>query len=383
MMSKQTSVEVLIVGGGLAGYGLAEALVRQGMEAEGICLLEASHPGAGSSGNVGAMLNPLPGRSLYPKPGYPEAFVYVRDWIAAQQAQTDTRFTLRYPVVRPLIEELGAEQMRRSFARGKEVLDFLEARELSAAEVATQYPLLAPTEGAIELRPGVAVEFGLLVRDLAERLREAGVVWSAEGPVTQLEWTGQEWLCRTEHEERRAKRVVLAVGADLDEWFPALPMQMTGGELAVFSPPEGMALNCMVSAAGYVTTRCDGNWAVGATFWHGQKHSDFLQEEIFERLRGKAKRLIPCIVDAKPVSTWFGVRAIFRTDRQPIVGVVPTMPSCYLMGAFASKGLLWIPWMAESLAKTMLQKEDHIHPAASILRLKEKNFVPAPSRVLL
>jgi glycine/D-amino acid oxidase-like deaminating enzyme len=200
--------------------------------------------------------------------------------------------------------------------------------------------------------------------------------------LRQAERKGEAWSLRTANGESvLAKRVIFCVGGDLDHWFPKLPVQMTGGELASFLPPEDISLSYMISAAGYLAPTCNGEWVVGATHWHGQKHSEYTTEEIFARLVERAAHFLPAIREAKPRTTWFGVRAIYRPDRHPLVGAIPDLPDAYLLAAFSSKGLLLTPWCARQLASLLIHQEDTIHPTIHTRRVDPTMWQPNPSRI--
>lgn len=372
-----------ILGGGLAGVAMAEALCRQGVSPADIVLIEKKHLAAGASGAIGAMLNPFPGRSLRFKAGYEEAYLYVYDWILAQEREDQCSYSQEMPILRPLIEELGAEQMLRSFQEGRGSLPaMLTAEQLSAEEVTEAYPFLAKTDGGLRFSPALSVYYADLTKGVFARLVQKGLQHRVGHGASHLcrEGNGAWRVQLDDHEDVLVERVIFSMGADLDQWFPALPLQVTGGELAAFRPPAGIDLSCMVSAAGYIAPERTGEWVVGATFWHGKKYSEFTEEEVFDRLRSKAARLIPAMQEAEPSRTWFGIRAIFRHDRQPLVGAIPGLPQVYVLGAFSSKGLLLSPWNAHALAMSLLGGASMVHPSAASERLDASFWKPEPSR---
>jgi glycine/D-amino acid oxidase-like deaminating enzyme len=49
-----------------------------------------------------------------------------------------------------------------------------------------------------------------------------------------------------------------------------------------------------------------------------------------------------------------------KHQREPLVGAVPGFHQLYVFSAFATKGLLQIPWLAQALAELLLQDRDRI-----------------------
>ncbi len=374
-----------VIGAGLAGLAFAEALHKRGVPAEQILLVEEAQPAAGSSGAIGAMLNPLPGRSLIMKAGHAEAYAYAYHWIL-QHAQEDGRAYCRtLPILRPFVEDLGAEQMQQSFLRGLSTYPAtLHSENLSASEVAERFPWLTETDGALLFSPALAVHYGDLTRGLFEKLQAKGIRTQVGHALHTMQYTQDNtWCLRlADGTEQITKHVIFSIGADLDLWFPDLPLQTTGGELAEFRPPAGIEINTMLSAAGYLIPNTTGNWIAGATFWHGKKASTSTQEEIFSSLRAKIARMLPAIEDAEPLRSWFGVRAIHPADRLPFVGPLPELPNVSMLGAFSSKGLLWGPWSAACLAAWLVDGENAIHPRTHTQRIPASAWKPSTTRIL-
>ncbi len=374
-----------IIGAGLAGVALAEALHKRGIPAEQILLLEATQPAAGASGAIGAMLNPLPGRSLIMKEGNAEAYMYAHQWLLDHAAEDGRPYCRSLPILRPFIEDLGAERMQQSFLRGQDTYpNILHSEYLSASQVAERFPWLSQTNGGLLFSPAIAVNYAELTSGIFEKLQAKGIQTQIGCALHSMSYTkNNTWrLHLSDGNEHTTKHVIFSLGADLDLWFPDLPLQNTGGELAEFRPPAGIELTMMINAAAYIVPNTEGNWIVGATFYHGKKHSTSTQQEIFSELRTKIARLLPAIQDAEALRSWFGVRAIYPRDRLPFIGPVPNLPNVSMMGAFSSKGLLWGPWSASCLAAWLVNGEDLLHPRTHTQRIPAKAWKPDHTRFL-
>ena len=115
---------VAIIGGGLAGFSLMRALLKQGVSADEILLLEQLTPGSGSSGVLHGMMHPFTGRTLYPKPGYLEAWKYSLQWLADIQSETETPLYRTLPLWRIALEPAAQRQFERSFLRAQDIPDY-------------------------------------------------------------------------------------------------------------------------------------------------------------------------------------------------------------------------------------------------------------------
>ncbi|PKL78338.1 MAG: hypothetical protein CVV27_03445 [Candidatus Melainabacteria bacterium HGW-Melainabacteria-1] len=334
--------EIAIVGGGLAGWALAEALLRQGVDPAQMLLLEARVTGAGASGLPLGLLHPFPGRSLYPRPGYLAAWRQSQSWLSRLSTSDAGRLFQSLPLWRLAFDPATAGRFERSYLRA--------LAELS------DYPLLSLSDtGVLTALTGFCLPDAALVDmpRLLARLRSCAPIQtrSHSGPL-QLQRRGRDWVLQSDSNSCLASQVVLAVGCGLNVYFPELPLIPDRGEIAIFDLDA--ELPAAVSAAGqYLAPLGAGRMITGST--HYRAECALPPGQAWQTLRAGLDWL-PGIRSARLIQIWTGTR-LGSQDREPLVGAVPGQPGLWLLGAFATRGLLQIPTAAEALAQELLRAE--------------------------
>ena len=156
-------------------------------------------------------------------------------------------------------------------------------------------------------------------------------------------------------------RRILCVGRHLQSWFPELPTHTEGGALGTFSTDT--PLHTLLSGGGHIAPASKTTLVAGATRWTDTPETT---DQSWSTLRRIATGLWPDV--GAPLHLWHGVRSIVKTDRLPLSGAIPDCPDTYVLGAFGSKGLLWGPYAAHSLAQRLIHGTE-VPPALSTDRL--------------
>lgn len=344
-----------IVGAGLAGCMLAQTLLQRGIQAEEICILDAEAPKHSTSKGPGFLLNPLPGRSLVPKPGYIEAYTVARQqW--KQCALRADAYT-EAPLLRPLLpEHKGSQRLVRSLLKAQDgVGPHIHLEHLSSEQTRDYTDLLQHIEGSILVEPAACLWPQKLFSALFDSLQISGVALHFPTRVEALEASSSGWKLRTSTEDVVTQNVILATGGHLHQLAPQHTYERVGGALIVARPPQGIQLNCMLSGAGvHIAPRTDGCWIIGATYEPSEQPSLSNQERI-ERMWARAEAFLPSIHECTVEDVWEGVRLVEPTHKMPVYGELPDRPGLFVMGAFGSKGLLMIPWVAQQVANMLLR----------------------------
>lgn len=362
-MTSRPDTSIAIIGQGIAGTLVAEALLKRGFPADEVALIDPGGPRASDA--PGALMHAIPGRSLDPKEGTMEAFVESVAWHEKWRARRPDLIQ-RSTMTRP---DFGHRQGRRYVNTWKDASERyppeLESELLDAQQCNARLPAMKPANRAVAYGPAYCVLLGDMLEHISRQLRHQGVralevevqgLLSKEHHWTLLDPRGEPFLT--------AARVVLCPGAGLPYWFPDLPLAINGGELLTCLPPEGAELHGFLSGGGHIATRPDGGWVYGATYIrppedaedpHADAHFVRPEQDAILAVEELIGRLIPSIREARDVRVWRGQRAVFLTDRQPLAGEVPGQPGLFLLGALGSKGLLWAPSLAAMMGQRLVE----------------------------
>ena len=361
-MTSRTDTGIAIIGAGIAGTLVAEALLERGFPADEVALIDPGKPRASDA--PGALMHAIPGRSLDPKEGTMEAFVESIAWHEKWREQRPDLIA-RSTMTRP---DFGYRQGRRYVNTWKGAKEGypkeLESELLGVEQCAARLPAMKEAKRAVSYGPAYCVLLGDMLEHISAGLCGQGVR-SLQAEVGALERADNHWiLLETDGDVLlTAERVVLCPGAGLPYWFPELPLSINGGELLTSLPPEGESLGGFLSGGGHIATRPDGGWVYGATYIrppedaedpHDDAHFVRHEEDAILAVEELIGRFIPRISEARDVRVWRGQRAVFLTDRQPLAGEVPGQTDLFLLGALGSKGLLWAPSLAAMMGELLI-----------------------------
>lgn len=352
----QNNTPYLIIGAGLAGLLLAEALLAQGTPAHHVALLDPGAPRASDS--PGALMHAIPGRTLIPKPGTLLAFSQSVAWLERWRAR-HPQLIARSTMTRP---DLGGPQGKRymsTFERADYPETFAHSL-LDSEQTRALLPALAPAQRAAHYGPAYCVELGGLLGILRQELALQGVQ-ILDGCARTLQ-RERHWSVYAGEGDAllQARTVILCPGSHLTRWFPALPVAINGGELLLGRAPKDLLLHGFVSGGGHIAQRTDQRWSYGATYLRPPEDAEnphdlahFLRPDAcaIRDIHALLERLVPRIGELSELEVWRGLRAVFLTDRQPLMGWVPGQEDLFLLGALGSKGLLWGPGMATEAAR--------------------------------
>ena len=220
-----TVKQIIIIGGGLAGWSLFEHLVATGHDPGSLLLIEKGVSGRGASGVTQGMLHPFTGRTLAPKPGAIEAWRYSRQWLQAMASKSKTSFYTEKPLWRIATDEKTETQFARSFEK---------ARHSDA-----QYPIhpLEHTRPLQNVRAGYVfpeaahVDIAQLLAYFQRCYADARLLYRQ---LRSLNFQGDHWHLQVDTTTYTAHHVVLAPGHELLDFFPELPLRTKRGEVITF-----------------------------------------------------------------------------------------------------------------------------------------------------
>lgn len=333
--------DVVVIGAGLIGMGIARELHRRGVSVEvyeqGKMGCEASWAGAG-------MLSALqvePESPLRP--------------LALASARLYGSF------VRQLRDESGLPVEHRE--SGTLVIAHLtealpEYERLDEAQLAKAEPALNAS-GPVWRVPDGSVDNRQLVQAMIASLRKNGIPVHENCGVRTVHRDGSGLLLSTDAGWRRAAIAINAAGAWANTFEAPVPspVRPRKGQMVCLRVAPGTIRNVLVSHMDghlYLVPRADGRVLIGSTLedvgFHRRPDPHVLQD-----LQSRAEALVPALRGAEVVEYWTGLRPGSR-DLLPLLG--PTHTSGYWManGHFRD-GILLTPVTARLMADWIIQGE--------------------------
>lgn len=367
-----------IIGAGIGGLSLAEALLNRGVESSGVTIIDAGSAQRGSSTPV-AMVHPFQGRSMGLKRGQGGAFL--RSWsiLSAWAKRLGGSWWHPQAMIRPLSQDDRGQIMEESWREWRDVypapirVEYFEAGELERRFEGVRFEAPGLVYG-----PAAAVDLPGLLKALGDDLEWRGVE-RVEAQMVGLSREERRWRVElSTGEERVFDEVILAMGAGLEQFFPRLDMRRRAGEVVVLD--AGVArLPVMVSAAKHLIELPDGRWGLGSTYYSASQEPARDDEAVIGELIEGVVDMVPAVAEAELVGLWRGERSVYGADYLPLVGAIPQEPGLFCFGAFGSKGLLWAPSVAEDLAAELELGTRALSPFVDLRRIRAQKLVVAPA----
>jgi tRNA 5-methylaminomethyl-2-thiouridine biosynthesis bifunctional protein len=308
------TVDVVVVGGGIAGAATAHALAKRGLRA---LVLEARpRPGAAGSGNVAGVYSPQPGDA-------PAGRLELTRRGAAHTAALAARLTARGHDVgwRPC-GALRYEARCDAAALGRWGVPPEEMRVVEPKEASGLSGMPAPAGPALWQAGAGVVSPPALVTAL---LAEAAVAVECGVRVAAMRREGGTWCLYNEAGARlaAAPAVVLANAADAARLLaaPWLRIEALRGQVARLDWAGRPMPRCVVSSGGYLVPMEDGTVLAGATYEHGVAHEEPDAAAFAELLARLDERLgVPLDAGMVVEGTLRAAHRAATADRMPLVG---------------------------------------------------------------
>lgn len=340
--------DYIVLGGGFAGWSLVDHLLQLGCESNQIALVESRLSATGASSVPWALMHPVPGRSLYPRAGYLEAWQYSLEYLAQKQSQSVQPLFHVLPVGRQAYDQATAQRFEKSFQRAL-VSEFKDIYPIQKSQSFEQQALEIP------LAQYVITQGRLLF--LAAIIH----VIQAQNQIKNYEYTGKiafepcetGWKLNLPTQILTCHHLILATGAGLTQTLvkdTAIPLEVSQGELALFRADQDLTI--AISAAGqFVVPLGQGIFYTGAT--HYQSERQIPPEESWQKLQ-QGLSWFKDIQHAQLLRIWHGQR-INATDREPLVGQIQA--GLWLMSGFSTRGGLLIPLAARALSQQLIDPQ--------------------------
>lgn len=343
--------DYIVLGGGFAGWSLVDHLLQLGCESHQIALVETRLSATGASSVPWALMHPVPGRSLYPRAGYLEAWQYSLEYLAQKQSQSIQPLFQILPVARLAYDQATARRFENSFQRAL-VSEFRDIYPIQKDQSFEQQALEVPLAQYV-ITQGRLLFLATIIRVIQAQSQIQSYEYMGQTPFEPCE-TG--WKLNLQTQILTCHHLILATGAGLPQTIvkdTAIPLEISQGELALFRVDQDLAI--AISAAGqFVVPLGQGIFYTGATHYQGARQIP--AEQSWQELQ-QGLSWFKGIQDAQLIRIWHGHR-INALDREPLVGQIQA--GLWLMSGFSTRGGLLIPLAAQALSQQL------IHPEAPI-----------------
>ncbi|MDG1822010.1 MAG: FAD-dependent oxidoreductase [Flavobacteriaceae bacterium] len=158
-----------------------------------------------------------------------------------------------------------------------------------------------------------------------------------------------------EYGQWKATHIIFAEGVGIrkNPWFSNLPVVPNKGEWLIVKCP-GLHLKYMLKGSVFIVPLGGDRYRVGATYAHSFS-SLTPTNESKGWLMECFKKYIALPFEVESHGT--GVRPTVP-DRKPLVGKHPKYPALNCVNGLGSRGILWAPFLASSLINCLFNKQD-------------------------
>lgn len=354
------SDRVVVVGGGIAGAGVAFGLARRGVAVTVVDDGRAGTATAASAGIVAPWVSSAGGvfYELYAAGGafYPRVLELLAE---AGITRTDYRRTGALLVgADPVLLHQAWQRVAARAALAGPVAG--EVRRLGSDEVRALFPPLAPDLEGVLVSGGARVDG----RTMRQALLAGATRHGAElvtGAARLVARTAGAPAVEVDGRALPADQVVVASGAWVNEILGPLGMR-----LAV-APQRGQIVQLRLDGVDtggwpsvhslsdhYLVAFDDSRVAAGATRETGSGFDPRVTAAGLRQVLDNALRVAPGLADATVIGTRVGLRPL--PDRaQPIIGPLPGSTGVHVIAGFGAAGLTMGPFAGDALARTILE----------------------------
>lgn len=340
-------MNILIIGGGIAGTTLAHLCLKKGIA---VHLIDK---GVNVSSAVAAgIINPLVFRRMTLSWRAPELIPFAHDFYRSMERELGAHFFHDLTIRR-----LFASEQEAGYWTKKQEQDDYQAFMNRQTDADRDFPSELNTFGTGRVNAAY-VDAAEYMRLQSEWLERAGIREEAEVNYADIDPENGTWKGQT------YDYIIFAEGKDgkSNPWFGYLPLQQTKGELLTVEMPtlsqaESLNRKCFLLPAG------NGHFRVGSTYvW------DTDNTEITEEGREIILNNLTSVTTepAKVVEQVAGVRPTV-TDRRPLVGKHPDFPKLVFANGLGTKGYMLAPKVMEELLEHLTEGKV-LHPEGDISR---------------
>ncbi len=378
-------VDAIVIGGGLGGTALAEALERRSLQT--VLIEKSMNLATGASGQAGAMAKPIVYSQPTPKMRIAlKGFSYLKKHIERQKRKAPSPLFIRDYGILQLAHKKNIEKRFQKWGK---------LNTLSSSQSKWTQTIYIPDAAGTKKVCGLSCASGglffpqglwLSPKDLCKaHVAKSQVRILLAQKILTFSYSKKEklWSVHSSKETQtiRAPYLFLACAFETKqfpglEWLPL--RKVRGQSLLLPSKMVPSSIRCPISYDGWVIPKVNAknDCLVGSTFeeWNTNVEKDPKQNIT---LYNKIISRIPEWKEISPTPSneyleQLATRVAFRTtspDRLPICGEIQentkgeATPGLYVFTAFGSHGLLFAPLLSEWIASRICQeKESFLEP---------------------
>lgn len=356
--------EIVVVGSGIIGLGVAYELARRGAR---VTVLDARAAGLGASQASAGVLAPF---IEAPAPGAlrdlsVESLGLYDEFVARVTSDARTEVEYRHTGTIDVALDTDEADRLKATANALEVLGVrTEWRE--GADIFRLAPAIAPAAVAALFIPGHAlVSAPGLVRALVRAAEAHGATHRSGTRATKITRQGDRLSVHTEASLEpgviTADSVVIAAGSwsgQIDTGdAPAVPVRPVRGQLLHLAWNAAPLAHVLWGARCYMVPWQDGTVLVGATVEEVGFAEDVTVAGVHTLLSAAAE-LVPDTMSARFKEARVGLRPA-SSDTVPVIGPSPEMPGLFYATGHYRNGILLAPLTALMLADGILEGRWH------------------------
>ena len=352
---KKSAWDAIVVGSGIAGLGVARALV---LKKKRVLVLEKPVRGA-SSPNASGILDPFVDLDFRPsilRMTIPALKGYGR-WI--KKIENATGLSTGYEK-RPLLYTAAskAEEIKlKRFLHIRGVRQVMCVRWLERDEILRLEPGLdLRVRGGLYLPEVARVLPAKLMRTMRVWLKRQGVIFQSVSAAPELLVKKNRTLgIRAGSRSFRAEKVVGCLGAwaRLEEKQTGLrqPVQAVRGQLAVYRRKKPLKVLLHTADGGYLIPWAKERVLAGSTVEKNQFDA-ITDKQGMNQIHRHVIRMLPELADASPIQSWSGIRPRSLSG-SPRIGKT-TVSGYYVANGYYRCGILVGVYAGDLLVRLML-----------------------------
>lgn len=333
-----------ILGGGIAGLSLADALLDYDIES---IVVEQNKVGSGASGTPGGLVNPATGRRAKKSWKAEECFDTISSNLQKVQDYSDNTFYNQNGLLRPALFEKMARKMKEQYDETTWPKGWCTWK--TEDEIQEIHPTINCFNGGLWLPIGITVDVGAYMEAYGQFLRSSSIdIYCGEKPypITKEDY----WLLELNDVTIHADHLVYATGHTVatSPFWDWLPYNLIKGQVAKFKKKSGpLSFSHSISSLGYIARLNDADTFIqGSTYEHDFSNVE-PNDEGETYLQKRLKRTLPQLEkDSTIVDQWAGVRTS-TPNYKPILGVHPAYSNLHVFSGLGSKGLLYGKFLAD------------------------------------
>jgi len=330
---QEQSVDVLVVGGGLAASILTWKLLQQGVRTHMVFdpnIASASHVAAG-------LINPVTGQRLVLQANAKELLTRCRTFYQALEAHFHTSFFFEKPMLRYLRhdKEVAAWEKRQA---NPDYDDYLEATD-------DPHVILQHQTAYLDTKA--------LLGCLHDTFECRGMLSHARLHYNDID---DQFSC-IRWQNISAQRIVFCEGwrGQNNPWFQCLPFQPAKGEILDLKTSSKLP-EYIINHGRWLLATHNGCLRFGATYDTLLPLNESTTCHAKEVLLTDLKHMPIMLEDVKVIRQQAGVRPN-TLDKQPFLGFHSAHPNIGILNGFGSKGSMLIPYYTDVFVEHMQQQK--------------------------